>query len=359
MKRMLFQLYQKILKEWLFVGAASALLISTLWFRKLPRYDRKDAEILFILFTFLALIQGLEKNAFFEWVSGKVTKGKHLPVKLVAVTGLLSMVVTNDVALLIMVPLTLRIRTSHKDLLLILEALAANAGSSLTPFGNPQNLFIYWHYHLHPLAFFQTIAPFGLFFMGLLLGIALKVKNDLQDDPSWNSKLQKPAWIYFAYLLVLILTVLKILPLWANTPAIVYMLVKDRSNLRVDYVLLGTFFCFFGLTDNLADVIRIPYHDPEHVFLVSAVSSQIISNVPAALLVSDFTVHWKALLWGVSVGGFGNLVGSLANLIVYRLYLTEAEDPRRFLFRFHLLGYAFFALGGAVYFAWDALVGMG
>ena len=146
--------------------------------------------------------------------------------------------------------------------------------------------------------------------------------------------------------------VLRLLPApWALlAPATA--LLFDRKSLRVDYALLLTFLFFFGTAENLKLLLAARLDHAEHIFLLSALSSQVMSNVPATLLLAKFTDHWEALLWGANVGGFGSLVGSLANLIAYKLYVSrEAKGSiGAFSARFLLLGYAFFLAGAVLYY---------
>jgi len=131
----------------------------------------------------------------------------------------------------------------------------------------------------------------------------------------------------------------------------VLLFLRSRLFLKVDYFLLGTFFCFFGFTDNLSSYLKVGELSGAKLFWISSLLSQIMSNVPTALLLSDFTSDWKSLLWGVSVGGFGTLIASMANLIAYRLYVREVKEPdRRFLLKFHLYSFGFFLVGFFLYF---------
>ena len=158
-------------------------------------------------------------------------------------------------------------------------------------------------------------------------------------------------YFLFAFLLFILVT-LKILPFWVGLFILFIISILDFESLKVDYTLLLTFFFFFGFTDNLKDILHFHFKDPFHVFLGSLLASQFISNVPAALLFCDFTHYWKALLWGVNVGGFGSLFASLANLIAYRLYIRYApnESELSFFILFHILSYLFLLLGILLYF---------
>jgi len=277
-------------------------------------------------------------------------------LKLVVATFLLSMVVTNDVSLVVIVPITMLLDLPRKGTLVVLEALAANAGSALTPLGNPQNLFIYWHYKVPPLEFVKVIAPLSLLFLVLLVGAAAWVgKGEGMSRPPVSEgdrvEVKRRALLYALFLIIMVLAILHLLSIWVGLVVAAYAAISDRRSLRIDYLLLLTFLCFFGLAENFKVLLSSNIDYSKNIFLFSALVSQVISNVPAALLFANFTVKWKALLWGTNVGGFGSLVGSLANLIAYKLYLagTDNGDLRGFTLQFLALGYASFFVGAMLY----------
>jgi len=148
-----------LLKEWLLLASVAGLLVSSVHLQRIPSFTGQDVQFLLTLTALFVTVKGLERSGLMTRLSRPLRNGRGVPLKLVVATFVLSMLVTNDVALLVIVPLTLALDTTRKDLLVILEALAANAGSALTPFGNPQNLFIYWSYGLHPGEFVAAIAP--------------------------------------------------------------------------------------------------------------------------------------------------------------------------------------------------------
>ncbi len=342
------------IKEWLLLVSISGLLLTSLYLRRIPTYSLQDFEILFILFVLFVTVKGLENSGLFARISLILESKNFIPLKLILATFVLSMTVTNDVALIVIVPLTLSLNINKKGTLIILEALAANAGSALTPFGNPQNLFIYWFYSVSPKDFVLTIAPFSLIFMILFAGFALFIDAGNGAAPhKKRGKISRSLYFYLGFLLLSILIILRILPIWAGALVLLAALFLDRRSLRIDYPLLFSFFCFFGLTDNLKLLVLAGLEHPEHVFLFSALASQLMSNVPSTLLFADFTDNWQALLWGVNVGGFGSLLGSFANLIAYKLYIAQKDLPfsqtKTFTIRFLLLGYGAFFTGIALY----------
>lgn len=341
---------EKIAGEGILVLSLIGLVVTSLYLRRFPAYDKTDLEVVYILFVFLVIVKGLETANLLGAVAAKFRKGRWLSLKLVLLTAILSMFVTNDVAILTVVPLTLALDVDDTGTLVILETLAANAASALSPFGNPQNIFIYFHYHLHPLEFIRAIAPFCLVSIGFTLVIAWKKRliNILGSgagdrNVAWN------AYVYLALFLIFVLAVLKILPLVVGLIAVAYSLLFDRNSLSIDWLLLLTFLAFFGFTDNLTKLLIFTLDDSLKTFMYSALGSQFISNVPGALFFSDFTKNWQALLWGVSVGGLGNLIGSLASLISYRLYRAKFRCQKGFLVKFHAYGYAVYLLGILTY----------
>ncbi len=342
------QLLEFLIREWILTASLAGLILSSLILRRLPSYSPEDFEIIFVLAVFLALIRGLEEAGFFEVMTG-LLGGAASGLKLLGATFFLSMVVTNDVSLVATLPVALRCQSQRKALLVVYLAIAANAGSSLSPFGNPQNLFIYWFYDLQPGAFIKAIAPLSIVCGGLLLILGLIFLRGLRFEACRDVQFNQSIGIYLGLFLALVATILKIFPLWLGWIILALAVFLDYRVIKVDYFLLLTFLCFFGLTDNLAFVLKSSIKEIDHVFWMAAFSSQLISNVPAALLGADFTRQWPALLWGVNVGGFGSLVGSLANLIAFRFYLKQSSSQGHFLLLFHLWGYLFFALGSGLF----------
>lgn len=152
-------------------------------------------------------------------------------------------------------------------------------------------------------------------------------------------------------LLITLLMVWHVLPLYAGVAVVAGALLLKPASLRIDYGLLAVFLCFFCITENLETLMAPATADAGKVFMLSALPSQIISNVPAALLFAKFTHQWQALLWGTNTGGFGSVVGSLANLIAYRLYISAKHTTGRglFMIKFLLIGYGAFFISMGLY----------
>ena len=330
-----------VLKEWLVIASGVGFALTSFYTKHFPVYSVNEIEVLFILFVLFVAVNGLHKSGLILRAAQSIEKGGAIPLKLALATFFLSMLATNDIALIVIVPLTLSLNVNRKDVLVILEALAANSGSALTPVGNPQNLYIYWFYGVPLGAFIKSIAPFSLLFLGLLIvfSVLLRIRNDLHKD--YVQKINKKAYFYGALLIVVLLTVIRVFPVSTGIVVILFAIVFDRKALRIDYALLLSFFFFFGIADNLKVILSTEVSHSGHIFLFLALASQIMSNVPATLLFAKFTSNWQALLWGSNTGGFGSLFGSLANLIAYKLYVTHegSNNVAIFTARFLVIGY--------------------
>ncbi len=335
------------MQEWIFFVSLFGFLLSSAVLWRVPRYTSDDFEVLFTLFVFLSLIKSLEKSGFLSFIASFFEKGKYPALKLVFLTAFLSMFITNDVSLMVVLPLTLAMKLPDVEKVVILEAIASNGGSSLSPFGNPQNIFIYFHYDVHFLDFIKEIFP--LFAVSMFLLLVFTPKYPAVKPSLGKSSFDKKGYIYAFLFIVFVIAVLGFLPLWIGFLLLVFLFFSNKEFLKIDYFLIGTFFFFFGFTDNIDYAFSIHFHNPFEVFIYSAFLSQIISNVPATLFLADFTNHWKDLLWGVSVGGFGNIIGSLANLIAFRMYARRYRQTGKFLLKFHIFGYIFFLAGIGVY----------
>ena len=334
---------KRLIKEWIFLVSTLGVVITSIYLRRLPHYDLSDFRILFLIFSFLVVLKGVENSRILELVALRLSKERFIALKLVLLVGFLSMFLTNDISLLIIVPITLVMDIKHKDIVVIMEAISANAFSSLMPSGNPQNMFIYWFYNLNFLQFVKAIYPFTVISALVIFLITAFVKSAKDVVQTKDIDIERNSYIYIVLLLLMILVVLKVLPFWVSFAVVLYAAVFERELFLIDYFLLGIFFMFFGFTDNLQRIIHITSVPEGSVFVLSAILSQFMSNVPAALFLADFTKAWKELLWGVSVGGYGNLIGSLANLIAYRIYVTHfPEKQNSFLVKFLGLGYLFF-----------------
>ena len=298
-----------------------------------------DLRVLCLLLSLMAVVAGVKQAGLFRWLTyqllRRMSDGRALSVTLVLLPFFCSMLVTNDVALLVFVPFSLALLAqlgaeSAMIPILVLQTIGANLGSMATPVGNPQNLFLYANYHLQAGEFFSAIVPLTLVSLIVLAAAAVPVlpralpRMELKEE-----KISSPRKLgaYLALFVLCLLTVFRIVPYWITTACVLVGLAwMDRKLLgELDFSLLATFVCFFLVSGNLGRVeaVRTCLQGllEKSTLLTSAAASQIISNVPAAVLLSTFTDQWKPLLLGVNVGGLGTPIASLASLITLKLYL--------------------------------------
>ena len=303
-----------------------------------------DFRVLVLLFALMAVMSGLQSLGIFEKLSYSLLKyvknTRSLTLLLVSLCFFLAMLITNDVALITFVPFTILIleKVDRPGLLIpviVLETIAANLGSMLTPVGNPQNLYLYGLSGLSFTEFLLHMAPAtALSYVLLLVCIFLQKKETITlTDTAQTSGNKNPLLTvyYFVLFALCLLTVAYIIPypvlLIVSIPV---LLIWDRSTLKnVDYSLLLTFISFFIFIGNMqripsvADMISSLVEGRE--LIVAFLASQVISNVPAAMLLSGFTDNYKALLLGVNIGGLGTLIASLASLISYKYFTVHAR----------------------------------
>jgi Na+/H+ antiporter NhaD/arsenite permease-like protein len=333
-----------LLKEWLVVLSSLGLLFSSLYLQSFPIFSLSEFQVLFLLFSLFIVVKGLQNSGFILRLAHFLERGKMIPLKLVLSTFFLSMVVTNDIALVVLVPLTLSLNITRKDILVILEVISANAGSALTPVGNPQNLFIYWYYDVDVSSFLETIAPFSLFFLFLIvLGASFLEVKSISKKESIET-FNKKAYIYLLFLFLVLMVVLHILPIILLGIIFLFLLYYDRKSFKIDYSILIVFALFFAIANNLKIILASDLEEFNHLFLMASMSSQVMSNVPTTLLLAKFTSDWQTLLWGVNAGGFGSLFASFSNLIAYRLYIVHQKKINKLVFTLKFLIFNYLAL---------------
>ena len=293
-----------------------------------------DTTTLLMLFSLMTIVAGFRRMGALDAVSRKLTRRvttlRGLSAVMVALCFVLSMLVTNDVALLTLVPLTLLLFRAggQKSTIwtVVLETVAANLGSMVTPIGNPQNLYLYTSGRLTALDFLTLLAPYAA--VALLLALCLLLpKERVAVDASARAPLAgKMLTLYGTLSALALLAIAKVLPAWTLAAAVFLgTLALDRGTIRqVDYTLLATFVCFFVFVASVKACVPVrawlEAMMARSPMAVALLTSQVISNVPACLLLSPFTQDAKALALGVDLGGLGTLIASLASLISFRLY---------------------------------------
>lgn len=302
-----------------------------------------DWDVIMLLFSLMAVVGALKKSGVLDVISAALLRRggnlRRLGLLLTLACFFVSMVVTNDVALITFVPLTVGMLSGAGAGSLIyvvtLETIAANLGSMATPIGNPQNLYLYSRYSMSGGEFAAAVLPIAGLSLVLLLAACMPIRQEKLDVQAARPAKPPAArlCVYLALLALCILSVFRVLPKYVCCIAVagVLLLMERRALIEVDYALLVTFICFFVFVGNISRLESVSG------FISGAVSgreleagilaSQVISNVPAALMLSGFTEDAVALMRGVNIGGLGMLVASLASLISFKAY-SKAPGAR-------------------------------
>ncbi len=318
-----------------------------------------DWHVLELLFCLMVIMAGLQGSGLFDWLGEallkKTSKVWQLCLVLIMLCFFLSMIITNDVALITFVPFALVTleKCKHEKLVIpvvVLQTIAANLGSMLTPIGNPQNLYLYNLSGMDLLEFILCMLPNTLLSFALIVIslVFIKGKNEkitmremvYEQTPSERGLMDKKQTLVYLCLFVLSLLVVAKVMAVEIVLAIVLVVVMclDKSVLKkVDYCLLLTFISFFVFTGNLGNISVVKDTLQQLVegreLIVGVIASQAISNVPAALLLSGFTSDYRALLAGVNIGGLGTLIASMASLISYKILANKYNEKKGVYFK--------------------------
>ncbi len=341
-----------IKQEWLLIVAFIFFIISFLIKREIPKIGNFEIEVLLILTSLFIIVKGLERSNFLLLVATKIENCKYISIWLILFTFFIAALFTNDVALVIVVPLTLRLNIKNRALLVVLETIAANGGSILTPFGNPQNLFIYWYYKIDPFTFIKSTALIAILILFFALILSFRIKNCKKGVNLISVRVNRFYFTIFAIsFLLVVLVILHILPFYTIYFILFFLFLIDRASFKIDYWLILTFLLFILSANNFKEIFLNIFNTHHSIFLYSILFSQILSNVPTTLLFLKVTLNWKALLWGVNIGGFGSLFASFANLIAYKFYISSKKDDiLYFTILFLFLNYIVLFLGMVLYF---------
>ena len=358
-------------KQIVFVVSLFAALFSLLVSPPTPeRFLSLDWRTLFTLYMLLLVLEGFKKEKMFYpffKLTDRFKTIKGLSLFLVAVVFFLAPFITNDVSLVTFVPLTILIfkgirKEKHLLEIVILENIAAISGAFLTPFGNPQNLFIYTNTAVSPTSFILHMVPmWSVGLIGLYFAVSFIFRKDpkepiyLDERIDHESPVPDKRGLRIFYLALLFLLLVEIITRIFNFIDIVMivlaaLLIFDRKVFKkVDYYLLSTFFFFFLFSSSVADIPIVKEYLSSHVggneYWWGLGISQIISNVPGTALLLDFSTNYTALLYGVNAAGMGTIVGSLASLITFSIYNKEyPEEKKNFFKYFHFFSLCFLVL---------------
>jgi Na+/H+ antiporter NhaD/arsenite permease-like protein len=322
-----------------------------------------DVKTLVCLFCMLLIVHALSNIDFFEVLSHRVicvfSDLRAAVFVLVFITLVGSMLITNDMALIAFLPLGFFILKSAGELrflplVFIIQTMAANLGGMLTPFGNPQNLYLFSFYKIPVAQFlFIMLLPFCVSVF-LTFSSCFFVKRKKLAVPQGENALNiKLTVIYLLLFAVAVAAIVRVIPYPAALIAPAVILFTDKKAIReADYPLIGTFCAFFVFSGNLSRISAVTETLGAFVngntLLTSIAVSQVISNVPAAILLSKFTENFPALLVGVNIGGAGTPIASLASLITIRLYNANGGEKKPFAALYAAFNIVFLAILTAV-----------
>ena len=328
-----------------------------------------DWHTLVTLFMMLTVLEGFKKENIFRPLlkfAEKITSMAGISFFLIFGVFFSSMFVTNDVSLIIFVPLTIILFCAggkEKYILPVIsmENIAAIRGSLLMPFGSPQNLFLFGRSGVSVCSFVLHMLPLWVSSAALLSAfILILFRKDIHERIAWEGNCAEP-WTperkkqriaYICLFIMILLTIVTRTPYWLAVAGVVLavVLIFDRSVLvKTDYVLLVTFFCFFVFSSQIAGNASISGFLTDavggHEYFWGIALSQVISNVPASIVLYPFTKNLAALLYGVDTAGLCSIIGSLASVINYRIYVREyPKNGMKFMKVFTLISWAFFII---------------
>ena len=339
-----------IKKNTVFCIAALAAVITCFFVPPDKGYSEYfDWKTLSCLFLTLAVVCALRNIKFFTILARKLVglagNLRSLFLLLIIITFIGSMIIANDMALITFLPLgyfalTVTKQEKYMAYLFVLQNISANLGGMLTPFGNPQNLYLYSYFNIPTGEFCKIMFPAFMLAVLLLVVACIPIKPiKFSIEEEFGEKLDvRKTILYIVLFFASVLIVFRVIPFMLGLIVIpIILFFVDRDSLKmVDYALLGTFFFFFIFAGNLArmDAVNnlISSLLQKDTLIVSVLSCQFISNVPSAILLSRFTSNYAALLLGVNIGGTGTLIASLASLITFSEFkLLHPEQTKKYI----------------------------
>lgn len=312
-----------------------------------------DFHTLAVLFSLMCVMSGLQRMGVFQWIAeallSRVKGSLPLIIILMLLCFFFSMFITNDVALITFVPFTFIVikhvgEEQRKKLMVpvvVMQTIAANMGCMMTPIGSPQNLYLYGRAGLSLGEFMLLLFPYVAFSLLLLLGwawiygrknsVPLKISFEESTDLKGRGK---ALWVYMILFLLCLLTVLRAVPyIWTLIIVLAAIVILDKGVLlKVDYALLITFAGFFIFIGNMG---RIPAFCSflqglmaGHETFATIAACQVMSNVPATILLSSFTENFRELVVGANIGGLGTLIASMASVISFKFIAHEEPESK-------------------------------
>lgn len=361
------KIFKYLFKDKVFMIAFIVAIISMFFIPPNKEYfGYINYKVLIIMFTIMIAVGGLYETHFFDFVATKLVLHfksiKFIALVIVMTTFFLAMLLTNDAVLLTLVPFTIFVTKhthteKHALTIVMLQTIAANMGSALTPMGDPQNIYLYAFYDIPFRTFLSVTFPITV------MGFILIVSSTLLLIPSIHCELNLKAPVVeknhlFVYTFILVnalLGVLRIVPIEITLIITLLLTAVFGRHLikRVDFLLLLTFTSFFIFTGNLSQMTWIKesieglLNSRLSVFFSGLFVSQVISNVPAAVLLSTFTSkdYWQALLQGVNIGAMGTIIASLASLITFKYVVREFPGSmKKYLIKYSIISVIFIVI---------------
>lgn len=317
-----------------------------------------DFKVLSVLFSLMAVIAGLREMGVFEVAASSLLKRtkrvRTMSLALVLMAFFSSMLITNDVALITFVPLSIAVLSfagkGNLIFVVTMQTIAANLGSMLTPVGNPQNLYLYSRFGVKASEFFMITVPIVLFSLVIVTMITMLSKDDKMEVVLPESTQIESGRRVALYMVLFAVCLLSVFGLVSHTLMLIIVVLgiafTDGGILKkVDYALLLTFVFFFIIVGNVGRMDAVVETMGNLIYgrelFTSIALSQVISNVPAAIMLSSFTDNYRMLIAGTNIGGLGTLVASLASLISYKLYsASEGARTARYLKTFSIYNFA-------------------
>lgn len=327
-----------------------------------------DFKTLTCLLCTLGVVCALKNIHFFTILARKIVvtfkNTRFAILGLLYITFIGSMLIANDMALLTFLPLGYFVLSSTKKekyipFTFIMQNISANLGGMLTPFGNPQNLYLYELFNIGNFEFVKIMfLPFIISIILITLSTLFIKKEELVIEEEVKEELPiKKTIIYLVLFVLTILVVFRIIPFLIGLLVVIPVIfLMDKEALKkVDYALLLTFVCFFIFSGNISriDVVKNIMSGllEKNTLLVSVISCQVISNVPTSILLGQFTSNYKQLLVGVNIGGVGTLISSLASLITFKEFSSHYKDKvKLYLIMFTLINFLFLIILTSVMF---------
>lgn len=353
--------------DWFLSISLFAAIITS--FFNTPNWRYLDIKVIICLFELMIIVKAFEEYSLINHISLLILnrcKNERILLQVLCLfTFVSAMFLTNDVALIAIIPILINIsRRSSYNIILptILITISANLGSCATPIGNPQNLYIFSHYKLSVETFFSYSLPICIASLFLLICITFFIRPKrifftMNETPI----LEKQIIVFSALFVLLIFSILGTIPYFVILPILILVTLALNKSLfrKLDYQLLITFICFFISVGNISNIAIIRSyltfltHTPATIYLSALLLSQIISNVPSSILLAPFTFNWHALFYGVTIGGLGTPVASLASIISYKMFILEYPYKKReYLLKFILLNFFCLSIIGLIFYSY-------